>query len=298
MFHSFGLTGGLVLPLVSGFKCFLYPSPLHYRMVPEAAYGCDATMMFGTDTFLNAYGRTAHPYDFRSVRYIFAGAEALREETRRLWADRFGVRILEGYGATETGPVLAVNTPMFAEPGAVGRFLPGIKHRLEPVEGIAHGGRLMVSGPNIMVGYLKIETPGVLEPTPGGWHDTGDIVSVDGHGFARIVGRLKRFAKVAGEMVSLSAAEALVVSLWPESRHAVIAARDPRKGEQLVLVTEREGAARAPLVDQAHQRGVSELLIPRTVLVVEAVPLLCTGKVDYVQVQALVAAGRAGRRAA
>ena len=298
VFHSFGLTGGLVLPLVSGFKCFLYPSPLHYRMVPEAAYGCDATMMFGTDTFLNAYGRTAHPYDFRSVRYIFAGAEALREETRRLWADRFGVRILEGYGATETGPVLAVNTPMFAEPGAVGRFLPGIKHRLEPVEGIAHGGRLMVSGPNIMVGYLKIETPGVLEPTPGGWHDTGDIVSVDGHGFARIVGRLKRFAKVAGEMVSLSAAEALVVSLWPESRHAVIAARDPRKGEQLVLVTEREGAARAPLVDQAHQRGVSELLIPRTVLVVEAVPLLCTGKVDYVQVQALVAAGRAGRRAA
>ncbi len=299
VFHSFGLTGGMVLPLVSGFKCFLYPSPLHYRIVPEAAYGCDATMMFGTDTFLNAYGRTAHPYDFHSVRYIFAGAEALREETRRLWADRFGVRILEGYGATETGPVLAVNTPMFAEPGSVGRFLPGIRHRLETVEGINNGGRLMVSGPNIMLGYLKPENSGVLEPTPNGWHDTGDIVSVDGHGFARIVGRLKRFAKVAGEMVSLSAAEALVVSLWPESRHAVVAARDPRKGEQLVLVTEREGATRTALVEQAQRGGVSELLIPRTVLVVEAVPLLCTGKVDYVQVQALVAAGkRSGRQAA
>ena len=298
VFHSFGLTGGLILPMVSGFKCFLYPSPLHYRMVPEAAYGCDATMMFGTDTFLNAYGRTAHPYDFRSVRYIFAGAEALREETRRLWADRFGVRILEGYGATETGPVLAVNTPMFAEPGSVGRFLPGVSHRLEPVEGIANGGRLLVSGPNIMLGYLKPETPGVLEPTPEGWHDTGDIVSVDGHGFARIVGRLKRFAKVAGEMVSLSAAEALVVSLWPENRHAVVAARDPRKGEQLVLVTEREGAARTDLVEQAQKTAVSELLIPRTVMVVETLPLLCTGKTDYVQVQALVAAARTGRKAA
>lgn len=299
VFHSFGLTGGLVLPMVSGFKCFLYPSPLHYRMVPEAAYGCNATMMFGTDTFLAAYGRTAHPYDFRSLRYIFAGAEALRDETRRQWADRFGVRILEGYGATETGPVLAVNTPMFAEPGSVGRFLPGIEHRLEPVEGIAEGGRLLVSGPNIMIGYLKIENPGVLEPTPDGWHDTGDIVSVDGHGFARILGRLKRFAKVAGEMVSLTAAEALVISLWPENRHAVVAARDPRKGEQLVLVTERAGASRTALVEQAQASGVSELLIPRTVMVVEAVPLLCTGKVDYVQVQALVAAGkRAGRQAA
>ncbi|MEI6557324.1 MAG: AMP-binding protein [Rhodospirillaceae bacterium] len=298
VFHSFGMTGGMVLPLVSGFKCFLYPSPLHYRQVPEAAYGCDATMMFGTDTFLNVYGRTAHPYDFRAVRYIFAGAEALREETRRLWADRFGVRILEGYGATETGPVLAVNTPMFAAPGSVGRFLPGIRHRLEPVEGIAAGGRLLVSGPNIMIGYLKPEAPGVLEPTPDGWHDTGDIVSVDDHGFARIVGRLKRFAKVAGEMVSLSAAEALVVSLWPEHRHAVVAARDPRKGEQLVLVTDREGAVRTALAEQAHKLGVSELLIPRTVLVVGAVPLLCTGKIDYVQVQALAAARRAGRHAA
>ncbi len=298
VFHSFGMTGGLVLPLLSGFKCFLYPSPLHYRIVPEAAYGCDATIMFGTDTFLNAYGRTAHPYDFRAVRYIFAGAEALREETRRLWADRFGVRILEGYGATETGPVLAVNTPMFAEAGSVGRFLPGIRHRLEPVDGIDHGGRLLVSGPNIMLGYLKAGAPGVLEPTPEGWHDTGDIVSVDDHGFARIVGRLKRFAKVAGEMVSLSAAEALVQSLWPESRHAVVATRDPRKGEQLALITERADAGRTALAEQAHKLGVSELLIPRSVLVVGAMPLLCTGKIDYVRVQALLTEAHAGRRAA
>lgn len=298
VFHSFGLTGGLALPLLSGFKAFLYPSPLHYRVVPEAVYACDATMMFGTDTFLNAYGRVAHPYDFRSVRYIFSGAEKLREETRRLWADRFGVRVLEGYGATETGPVLAVNTPMFATPGAVGRLLPGIRYRLEPVDGITEGGRLLVAGPNIMLGYLKTDGSGVLEPPPDGWHDTGDIATVDDHGFVRIVGRLKRFAKVAGEMVSLGAAEALVLSLWPDQRHAVIAAADNRKGEQLVLVTEHRGAERTVLAEHAHRQGVSELLIPRTVMVVDEVPIFGTGKVDYVRVQAMVAEHRAGRRAA
>ena len=298
VFHSFGLTGGLALPLLSGFKCFLYPSPLHYKAVPEAVYACDATMMFGTDTFLNAYGRVAHPYDFRSVRYIFAGAEKLREETRRLWADRFGVRVLEGYGATETGPVLAVNTPMFASPGTVGRLLPGIRHRLEPVDGITEGGRLLVSGPNIMLGYLKADGSGVLEAPPDGWHDTGDIGAMDEHGFVRIVGRLKRFAKVAGEMVSLGAAEALVLSLWPEERHAVVAAPDNRKGEQLVLVTEHRGAERTAIAEQAHRLGVSELLVPRTVMVLDEVPIFGTGKVDYVRIQAMVAERRSGRRAA
>ncbi len=297
VFHSFGLTGGLVLPMLSGFKAFLYPSPLHYRMVPEIAYACDATMMFGTDTFLNAYGRVAHPYDFRSIRYIFAGAEKLREETRRMWADRFGVRVLEGYGATETGPVLAVNTLMYATNGAVGQFLPGIRYRLERVDGITEGGRLLVSGPNIMLGYLKagravgleapLETP--LAAPAGGWHDTGDIATVDERGFVRIVGRLKRFAKVAGEMVSLPASEALVYTLWPDERHAVIAAADKRKGEQLVLVTERLHAERTAISEQARHSGVSELLVPRSVLVVDALPIFSTGKVDYVKVKAMYA---------
>ena len=304
LFHSFGMIGGLVLPLLSGFKAFLYPSPLHYRVVPEMVYASDATMMFGTDTFLNAYGRVAHPYDFRSVRYIFAGAEKLREETRRLWADRFGVRVFEGYGATETGPVLTVNTPMYAAPGAVGRFLPGIRYRLEPVDGITTGGRLLVSGPNIMRGYLHAhETTSAatslssqLAAPPDGWHDTGDIAAVDERGFVRIVGRLKRFAKVAGEMVSLSASEALVHSLWPEHRHAVIAATDSRKGEQLVLVTDRSGSERTAIAEQAHRQGVSDLLVPRTVLVVDSVPIFETGKIDYVRVKTMVAELRTARR--
>ena len=124
MFHAFGLTGGTILPLVFGVRTFHYPSPLHYRVVPALIYDTDATICFGTDTFLNGWAHYAHPYDFYAMRYIFAGAEKVREETRRMFADRFGVRIMEGYGVTETSPVLALNTAMHCRPGTVGRFLP------------------------------------------------------------------------------------------------------------------------------------------------------------------------------
>jgi len=294
MFHAFGLTGGTILPLVSGVRTFHYPTPLHYRIVPALIYDTDATICFGTDTFLNGWARYAHPYDFYVMRYIFAGAEKVREETRHLFADRFGVRVLEGYGATETSPVLALNTAMQSRPGAVGRFLPGIEWRLEPVAGIETGGRLHVRGPNVMLGYLRETAPGVLEPPENGWYDTGDIVSVDAAGFASIVGRAKRFAKIGGEMVSMAAAETLVATLWPDAQHAVISLPDPRKGEALLLVTTRQNADMREILAAARARMIPEIMVPRAVLCVPAIPLLGTGKIDYPAVQNLADNARAG----
>lgn len=288
VFHSFGLTAGLVLPLVSGVPVYLYPSPLHYRMVPELVYGCNATILFGTDTFLTGYARAAHPYDLRSLRYIVAGAEPVKDATRRTYAEKFGLRILEGYGVTETAPVLALNTPMFNRFGTVGRIMPGMEARLEPMPGVEEGGRLHVSGPNIMLGYLKSENPGVLEPPPEGWHDTGDIVVIDKDGFVTIKGRAKRFAKIAGEMVSLAAVEALAAECWPGVLSGVASLPDARKGERLVLVTQQKDATRAAFQAFAKSKGAADLMIPAEVMVVPAVPVLGSGKLDFAGIFRLV----------
>ncbi|MGE4277970.1 MAG: acyl-[ACP]--phospholipid O-acyltransferase [Magnetospirillum sp.] len=293
VFHSFGLTGGMLLPVLSGIKCFLYPSPLHYRIVPELVYDTNATIMFGTDTFLAGYARVANPYDFYSVRLVFAGAEKVKDETRRVWSDKFGLRILEGYGATETAPVLAVNTPMHFQAGSVGRLLPGIEHRLETVPGIDRGGKLWVRGPNVMLGYLRCENPGQLQPPSDGWYDTGDVVEIDEAGFVRIVGRVKRFAKIAGEMVSLAKVESEVAALWPDFPHAVVALPDERKGEQLVLLTQATDANRDILGAHFRARGLSELLVPKQVLTLRQIPLLGSGKIDYTKARELALAGRA-----
>lgn len=290
VFHSFGLTGGLLLPVLSGIKSFLYPSPLHYRIVPEMVYDTNATIMFGTDTFLRGYARVASPYDFYSVRHIFAGAEKVKDETRRVWMEKFGVRVLEGYGTTETAPVLAVNTPMHFKAGTVGRLLPGIEHRLVPVPGIEEGGRLWVKGSNVMLGYFRTERPGALEPPAEGWYDTGDIVSIDEQGYVRILDRAKRFAKVAGEMISLGNVENEMTTLWPKHHHAVIALPDDIKGEQMLLVTDCDQASRSAVLAHFRALGLGELMVPKSILKMDKVPVLGTGKTDYVAVQALAEA--------
>jgi acyl-[acyl-carrier-protein]-phospholipid O-acyltransferase/long-chain-fatty-acid--[acyl-carrier-protein] ligase len=287
VFHSFGLTGGMMMPMLAGIPIYMYPSPLHYRIVPELIYQTGATILFGTDTFLTGYARSAHPYDFRTLRLVIAGAEAVKDRTRQVFMERYGIRILEGYGVTETAPVLAMNTPMANRPGTVGRLSPLMESRLDPVPGIEEGGRLSVRGPNVMLGYLRAENPGVLEVLTEGWHDTGDIVAIDQAGFITIKGRAKRFAKIAGEMVSLSAVEAIATALWPQAASVTVSIPDQRKGERIVLLTTQKNAERSAMQAQAKAIGASELTVPAAIMVVDKVPLLGTGKTDYVTATAM-----------
>ena len=283
MFHAFGLLGGTLLPLLSGIYTFFYPSPLHYKIVPELCYDINATLLFGTDTFLNGYAKNAHPYDFFNMRIVLAGAERLKAETREMWMEKFGIRILEAYGVTECSPALSTNTPMHYRSGTVGRFLDQVDYRLEPVEGIAEGGRLFVKSPTVMLGYIRADNPGIIEPPKDGWHDTGDVVKVDDQGFVTILGRVKRFAKVAGEMVSLTAVEAALGKLQPDFAHAVVAVPDPKKGEQLVMFTTMEKFDRKILVEGLRAQGLSELAFPRTIKHLAEIPLLGSGKTNYVE---------------
>lgn len=299
VFHSFGLTAGFLFPLLNGVPAFLYPSPLHYAVVPEMFYDRDCTVMFATPTFLKNYARRAHPYDFRKVRFLMAGAEKLTPEIAAVYAERFGARVLEGYGATECAPVISVNTPMRAKPGTVGEPLPGIECRFEPVPGVDDAGLLHVRGPNLMSGYLRESAPGRLEfPSSiygNGWYATGDLAALDEDGFLVLKGRLKRFAKVAGEMVSLEVVEKIAETASPASVHASISRPDPARGEVILLLTQDRELRREHLQQAARDLGAPELAIPRRVIAVDRIPLLGNGKKDYPTIQKMAEEFLAGQ---
>jgi acyl-[acyl-carrier-protein]-phospholipid O-acyltransferase/long-chain-fatty-acid--[acyl-carrier-protein] ligase len=294
IFHSFGLTGGALLPIMTGMNLFLYPTPLHYRVIPEIAYDRNCSVLFGTSTFLANYAKFAHPYDFYRLRYVVAGAEKLSTPVRDLWFEKFGIRIMEGYGATETAPVLAVNTPMAYRSGTVGQLLPCIEHKLIPVPGIDKGGMLHVRGPNVMSGYYRFDAPGQLQPPSSdagdGWYETGDVVAIDDDGFVSIVGRVKRFAKVAGEMVSLEVVEKLAVQASPTAMHGASTQADGARGEAIVMFTTDAALTRDALSAAAKTLGIPEIAVPRKIQRVDALPLLGTGKTDYVSLKKMAEA--------
>lgn len=286
LFHAFGFTG-TILSLMHGMRTFLYPTPLHYKIIPELVYDTQATVLFSTDTFLTGYAKNAHPYDFQTIRLLVGGAERVKPETRQLWMEKYGIRIIEGYGATECAPTISANTPMHSKLGTVGRIFNGMEHRIDPVEGITEGGRLVIKGPNVMLGYLRADNPGVIEPPPDGWYDTGDIVTVDNMQYVTILGRAKRFCKVAGEMISLTAVEAKVQKHFPEAAFACVGVPDKKKGEQLVLFTTLKGADRKAISNAMKAEGASELMIPKNLIELDVLPLLGSGKTDYVTLNRL-----------
>lgn len=287
MFHSFGLTAGTMLPILAGLPTYLYPSPLHYKAIPELCYEQNATILFGTSTFLAGYGRFAHPFDFYSLRYVFAGAEKLKEEVRQLWLEKFGLRIFEGYGATETSPILSLNAPLGYKKGTVGRLVPGVRARVEPVEGIEQGGRLFVQGPNVMQGYL-IHGKGFVPAEA--WYDTGDVVTIDEEGYIQIQARLKRFAKVGGEMVSLQQVEEIAGRCFGHPSVAAVAISDARKGERILLYTEQSEDRLEKMRSWIKEQGYSPLVCPYKVEIIGKLPLLGSGKVDYITLKQLAEA--------
>lgn len=293
VFHALGLMAGLFLPLLIGFKGVLYPSPLHYDEIPKLVRATKATIMIGIDTFAAAWARASAPDDFETLRLMVLGAEKVKDSTRRLWLERCGIELLEGYGVTEASPVIAVNRPGQNRIGTVGPPLPLIEVKLEPIEGIDVGQKLLVRGPNVMAGYYFHDRPGELVPPPEGWHDTGDVVTMDEAGAISIVGRAKRFAKIAGEMVSLSVVEGLVMEADPDSDHAVVAVPDPRKGEALVVVTTNPDLSVDAMRKAARAARVSDLLVPSRIVNVREMPLLGNGKTDYVTLEKLAGAAQA-----
>lgn len=291
MYHTYGLIACTLMPLFYGTKLFLYTNPLHYRIIPEIAYSRRCTYLFGTGTFLGNYAKQARPMDFASLRYVISGGEKLNPEVQRIYQDRFGIRVLEGYGSTECGPAVSLATRQRYRPGTVGCFLPEVEYRLVPVEGITEGGVLHLKSPNLMTGYFVSDQPGQLQRVHSevgpGWHCMGDVVSVDAEGYVSVLGRLKRFAKVAGEMVALEMVERLARTCSPEHQHAATVAMLPDRGETTVLFTTDPSLDRPRLHHVARSIGAQDLAVARSIVHVSELPVLGSGKTDYVRLSDL-----------
>ena len=285
IFHSFGLVLGTLYALYQGARVFLYPSPLHFRVISDLLYEIGATVMIGTDTFFRSYAKIAHPLDFGSLRLCYAGAEGVKLDTRNLLNERLGARLMEAYGTTECSPAVAGNNMVFNKFGTIGKLCPGMECRLEKVDGIENGGELVVKGPNVMAGYIMPDNPGVLVEPHNGWYHTGDVVEIDEIGFIKIKDRIKRFAKIGGEMVSLKAVENMVCKAYEgkdEFCCGVVAIPHENKGEQIVLVTNESDLTMDKLREFVKLNGYPELYLPRVILYKEKIPTSATGKVDNV----------------
>ena len=302
-FHAFGLLASTLMPLSEGIPIVCHPDPTDAVNIGKGVARYEATLLFGTSTFLRLYAKNSrvHPMMFQSLRYIVAGAEKLAPEVRRLFLDRFGKKLLEGYGATETSPVASVNIPdqldtrywrvqVANREGTVGLPLPGTSFRIVDPDSLATlpvgtDGLILISGPQVMQGYLHnpdktAET--IVELDGQRWYKTGDKGHLDEDGFLSIVDRYSRFAKLGGEMVSLAAVETQIRQILNEPELELVAVNipDDKKGEKVVLLVAGT-YDEAQVKKQLLEGGMNPLMIPATIRSMSTIPKLGSGKTDY-----------------
>ena len=309
LFHSFGFTASLWLPMLAGFGAVYHPNPTDAKTIGETVQRYHATLLISTPTFFVGYWRRCTKEEFASLRYVIAGAEKLREQIAKGYQEKFGLTILEGYGCTELAPVVAVNTPDVIDgndkqighkPGTVGHPLPGVAAKvIDPDTGQPLGpdeeGLLLIKGPNVMLGYLNQEnlTDQVLRR---GWYTTGDIASIDEDGFIRITDRLSRFSKIGGEMVPHVKIEETINTVLGGVASAVTAVPDPQRGEKLVAFYAQNGISREELWSKLNQTDLPKLWIPKreNIHCIDAIPVLGSGKADLKKLKALALERAAG----
>jgi acyl-[acyl-carrier-protein]-phospholipid O-acyltransferase/long-chain-fatty-acid--[acyl-carrier-protein] ligase len=306
-FHSFGYTATLWLPMIARAGVTFVPNPLDARLVAETIKANRSTLLFATPTFLTHYTRRAEPDELRSLRFIFTGAEKLRQSIADDFEKKFGIRPMEGYGTTELSPIVSINLPdvtcggltqVAGKLGTIGHPAPGIAARVIDIDtgkplSFGQQGLLCIKGPNVMRGYLGLpeKTSQVLQ---NGWYNTGDIATIDEDGFVTITDRLSRFSKIGGEMVGHLAVEDICMRDLGTGDQlvAVTSVPDPKKGEELVVLY----VAGRVDGDLLH-RKVSESSLPNLCkpkrdrfLPVEAIPTLGSGKLDVMKLKQLAMA--------
>ncbi|MDI6774988.1 MAG: acyl-[ACP]--phospholipid O-acyltransferase [Verrucomicrobiota bacterium] len=297
LFHSFGFTTTLWCPLVTGFEVFYHPNPLDGAKIAEMAREHRLTILLSTPTFLLSYMRRAKPEDFRSLRALVVGAEKLKKPLADAFHERFGIRLAEGYGATELSPVVAVNIPdvsrdgvtqVGTKEGSVGHPLPEMAVKVVDPETrvtlkTGQEGALLVKGPNVMMGYLN-DPKKTAEVLQDGWYDTGDLARIDEDGFVFILDRLSRYSKIGGEMVPHVAIEEKLCQALGTMNQAVwvTSAADEKKGEQLVVFFADEAGTAEKLFEIAKASDLPNLWKPKreNFVRIEVMPTLGSGKLD------------------
>jgi acyl-[acyl-carrier-protein]-phospholipid O-acyltransferase/long-chain-fatty-acid--[acyl-carrier-protein] ligase len=284
LFHVFGLTTNLWLPICQGMTMLTYANPLDFRKICNIVRDQKATFLVGTPSFFWGYLRKSEPGDFASLRIALTGADKCPDSLREGFKQKHNITVYEGYGATECSPVISTNTPEFNRPGSVGKPIPGLQVRIENYETgeecpIGEDGRILVKGDSVMKGYFNDFEQTSLHIRRG-WYDTGDMGNIDIDGYLWHVGRLKRFVKIGGEMVSLVKIEDVLEKFLPEDTYCcVVETPDSIKGARIVAVTTAQLDEKAILKQMAEH--LPQIALPKIFLVWETLPKMGSGKIDF-----------------